>query len=133
MKRRSAWLTVAILFHPFSFVAAESGAEGWLRYSPQQVSALWKQDSLPSRVVVFSSDEVVKSAANELTTAVPDLQITASLPDSGAVALARTEEVRKTFPELSPSGLPSRDGFWLKTVRHRGSKYWLIVGASDRG
>src|SRR5581483_2445911 len=116
-----------------SLVRAETGREGWLRYSAQQISTKWKADSLPSSVVVLNPSDVAKTAAHELISAVPGLQVSGKLSDSAAVVLTTIGEARPLFPELKGSRTLSADGFWLKTIQRHGSKYWLIIGENDRG
>ncbi len=116
-----------------SLVRAETGREGWLRYSAQQISAKWKADSLPNRAAVLSASNVVNSATQELRSAVPDLQVLARVSDSNALVLGTAEEARHSFPQLQGLRSISPDGFWLKTLQRNGSKYWLIIGGDDRG
>ena len=123
---------IAVLVLSFS-LHAETGAEGWLRYAGQQIPAKWKARSLPERVVVLGSTEVLSNAVHELASAAPGLQISARLPDSSALVLGRAGEVRRLFPELERLRSIGDDGFWLKTVQRHGARYWLIAGASDRG
>lgn len=132
MKHSIPRLAIFVIAASCSFVRAETGAEGWLRYSAQKISAKWKTDSLPNCVVVLTSAEVVNSAVHELTSAVPALEVSAKLSNSGAIVLARVEDIRSSFSELR-FRLIENDGFWLKTVQHGGAKYWLIIGASERG
>jgi len=113
-------------------VYAETGREGWLRYSARQISTKWKEDSLPNRVVALGAGDVIESAIHELTSDVPELQFSSKIGNSSALLLARSEDAQRMFPELR-AGLPSGDGFWLKTIEHHGSKYWLIIGGNDRG
>jgi alpha-glucuronidase len=131
--RCSAWVVFAILATSCHLAFCETGREGWLRYSEQHIPAKWKADSLPNQIVVLSSSEVVDSAVHELMTAVPELQVSNKLPDSSAVVLGRAKEMQHSFPETLGARAIPRDGFWLKTVQHRGSKYWLIIGGNDRG
>lgn len=131
--RRSDWFIFALLFTCCHLSFSETGREGWLRYSAQQVSQKWKADSLPTRVVVLSSGDVVNSAVHELTAAVPSLQASETLADSPALVLGNAEEIRPAFTELEGLRPISNDGFWLKTVRRRGLQYWLIIGGNERG
>ena len=131
MKRLAVW-TIVVAVLSFS-LHAETGAEGWLRYSGQQIHAKWKAGLLPERVVVVGSSDVLRNAVHELTTAAPALQVSARLPDSPALVLGRAEEVERLFPELQGVRSIPDDGFWLKTVQRRGSRYWLISGGNDRG
>jgi alpha-glucuronidase len=115
-------------------VFAETGADAWLRYSSFPNAAT----SLPSHVAVIGNSGVVRTAAAELLHA-PDFnkdakQVPASeIPRTDAVVLGTWKDIHPLFPKLKIARVPSGDGFWLKTVRHHGHKYWLIIGASDRG
>ena len=124
-------ISVAILFLiSIPAVVAETGAEGWLRYS------LVKDDaaSLPARVAVAGGGAIVRSASGELVRAIEaNLVSTAEIPAANAIVLGAWDDIHPIFPELKSPRVPSADGFWLKTVRRNGHKYWLIIGASDRG
>ena len=50
-----------------------------------------------------------------------------------AFVLGMLKDVRGQFHEVKPSRLLGTDGFWLRTIRHGGKKYWLIIGGGDRG
>jgi alpha-glucuronidase len=112
---------------------AETGAEAWLRYSQVKDSA----PSLPSRVAVVGKSAIVRTAGSELVRALegkPGKPVpTGGIPSADAFVLGTWRDIHPLFPELSRSRIPSRDGFWLKTMRHKGARYWLIIGASDRG
>jgi alpha-glucuronidase len=134
---RGAWLTIfAASFFLISTPAAvaETGAEGWLRYSQAKDNAA----SLPTRVAVVGNDDVSRTAASELLRAL-DLdksgkQVpTSGVPGADAFVLGTWKEIHPLFTELKSASVPSGDGFWLKTVRCHGHKYWLIIGGSDRG
>src|SRR5262249_55812546 len=66
-------------------------------------------------------------------TAVPGLEVSRRLANSPALVLGRADEVGRLFPGLEPLPSIGDDGFWLKTVQHGGSRYWLIAGGNDRG
>ncbi len=112
---------------------AESGAEAWLRYSQVKEGAT----SLPNRVAVVGNSEIVRTAGSELVRALegrPGKRVpTGELPNADAFVLGTWRDIHPLFPSLSRSRVPSGDGFWLKTVRQHGAKYWLIIGASNRG
>ena len=109
---------------------AETSAEGWLRYSQVKDNAA----SLPTGVAVVGNSAVVQSAGGELVRALQaKLVSTAKITDANAIVLGAWNDIHPLFQELKRSRVPSGDGFWLKTVRHKGHKYWLIIGSSDRG
>src|SRR5437016_2826959 len=111
--------------------AGETGAEAWLRYHDLKTS------SLPNLVAAVGNSALVRTAANELVVALagkPKAQGPAGqLPVKDAFVLGTWKDIHALFPELPPARLPAGDGFWLKTVRSRGAKYWLIIGRTDRG
>jgi len=43
------------------------------------------------------------------------------------------KDIHPLFPELNQARVAHGDGFWLKTARHGSAKYWLIIGANERG
>jgi alpha-glucuronidase len=112
---------------------AGAGADAWLQYSSLKSAA----PSLPGLVAAVGDSKVVRNAAAELVRALgerPKRQgPVPSLPRSDAFVLGRWKDIHPLFPELNRSRAPAGEGFWLKTVRHGHAKYWLIIGASDRG
>jgi alpha-glucuronidase len=134
LMRRALLLVGVAIFSLTAVAFAETGADAWLRYSflPTTVS------SLPNRVAVIGSSGVVRTAASELLRALninkDGNQVpTGDIPHADAFVLGTWKNIYPHFPELKIAHVPSGDGFWLKTVRHKKAKYWLIVGASDRG
>src|SRR5258708_1126956 len=111
----------------------ETGAEAWLRYSQIKDGAA----SLPSRVAVVGNSGVVRTAGSELVRALegkPGKPVpTGEIPSADAFVLGSWKDIHPLFPELARTRVPSGDGFWLKTVRRKNAKYWLIIGGSDRG
>jgi alpha-glucuronidase len=127
-----------VCFAIFSLIAvdtacAESGSEAWLRYAPLQERA----SSLPTRVAVVGNSAIVRTAGSELVRALkgkPGKPVpTGEIPSADAFVLGTWKEIHPLFPELSRTRVPSGDGFWLKTARRKHAKYWLIIGAGDRG
>jgi alpha-glucuronidase len=113
---------------------AETGAEGWLRYSQVKDNAA----SLPTCVAVIGDSAVVRTAGNQLVRALEgapgNLVSTGEIPSADAFVLSTGRDIRPLFPELLlEARVPSTDGFLLKTIRRNGHKYWLIIGGSDRG
>src|SRR6266567_6690757 len=129
-KYAKMFLPVLLLLVP-SFCWSETGAEAWLRYHDLKTS------SLPDLVAAVGNSNVVRTAANELVHALagkPKAQGTAGqLPAKDAFVLGTWKDIHALFPELLAARLPAGDGFWLKTVRSRGARYWLIIGRTDRG
>jgi alpha-glucuronidase len=114
-------------------VVAESGADAWLRYSSLKSST----PSLPNLIAVVGRGEILRTAADELVHALaekPKNQGPATtLPARDAFVLGTWKAIHPLFPELKPLKTLSGDGFWLKTIHHGRAKYWLIIGANERG
>src|SRR5262249_38155528 len=95
-----------------------------------------KSSSLPALIAGVGNEELVKTAANELVHALGNRPrsegVARQLPTRDAFVLGTWKDIHPLFPQLTPHRL-SRDGFWLKTVRQGSAKYWLIIGADDRG
>jgi alpha-glucuronidase len=127
-----ACITISSLFSA-NTAFAETGAEAWLRYAVLQKGA----PSFPNRVAVVGNSDIVRTAGSELVRALegrPGKRVpTGELPSADAFVLGAWKDIHPLFPNLSLSPVPSGDGFWLKTVRHHGAKYWLVIGANDRG
>ncbi|MBO0912453.1 MAG: glucosiduronase, partial [Acidobacteria bacterium] len=131
MKQLAAWIMVAPLLS--LSLSGETGAEGWLRYPAQQIPAKWKAAGLPDRVVLLGSSEVLTNAVRELRTAAPALEVSRGLPQSPALVLGRSDQMRRLFAGLRGLDSIPDDGFWLKTVQRGGLRYWLIAGGTDSG
>jgi alpha-glucuronidase len=129
----SALLLACLAVAAQGMVYAETGADAWLRYAVLQERAT----SLPNRVAVVGNSVIVKTAGSELVRALegrPGKRVpTQSIPADDAFVLGTWKDIHPLFPELKPVRIPSGDGFWLKTVRRKKTKYWLIIGANDRG
>jgi len=124
-------LCLALLVAICPLCAGETGAEAWLRYHDLKTS------SLPTLVAAVGNSNVVRTAANELIHALAGKSKAqgpaGQLPAKDAFVLGTWKDIHALFPELPAARLPAGDGFWLKTVRSRGAKYWLIIGRTDRG
>jgi alpha-glucuronidase len=78
----------------------------------------------------------VRTAGSEMVRALGErasLVAGGKIPNADAFVLGTWENIHPLYPELKRARVPSSDGFWLKTVRHHGHKYWLIIGGTDRG
>ena len=120
-------------------VVAETGEAGWLRYAPiKDAQAMQRYASLPQVVVLLDHSEVASSAESELTHGVSSmlgktLRVESSrLPNENAFVLGTVTELQQHFPELH-AGQITGDGFWLRTLHHRGHTYIVIAGADERG
>jgi alpha-glucuronidase len=135
--RREYWISpfFVLIFTVLlsSSIHAENGSEAWLRYSSLKSTT----PSLPSLIAVVGKGEILRTAADELVHALAEKPKNqgpaATLPTRDAFVLGRWKEIQPLFPALNRSRVPSGDGFWLKTIRHGRAKYWLIIGANERG
>jgi alpha-glucuronidase len=120
-------------FMPVAMRAQTAADPAWLRYTALRKSAPY----LPSSIAIVGNGKLLRTSGGELARALaggPKAQgPTSSLPAKNAFVLGRWSAVHPLFPELRLKSPLGDDGFWLKTVMRKGAKYWLIVGASDRG
>jgi alpha-glucuronidase len=130
-------------------LCAETGADGWLRYTPIPATAAHKRyATLPTTIVRLSSEllistaqaEMIRGAGRMLGRTLRGIDLShqsqhshAQLPQEDAFVLGTIEDIRRAFPVLSINKSPSGDGFWLKTVETHGHKYSVITGTNDRG
>ena len=130
---RSSTLALALICSSLA-ARADSGADAaWLRYDSLKTSA----PAVPRLIAVVGNGEVLRTAARELARALGNTAANqrpaTALPAKDAFVLGRRKDVAQFFPELATAQKISGDGFLLKTVRRKDHKYWLIVGANDRG
>lgn len=119
-------------------IEGEDGAAGWLRYAPPlHTGAAAAYRNLPANLVNLDSSPQAASAQNELLRGVRSmlnrtLRVEARIPDSSALILGTTAELRAAFPAWHPLVL-APEGFALAQITSRGHVYWLIAGADARG
>jgi alpha-glucuronidase len=125
------WLLFAV--NVVTLHAQTSADPAWLRYTALRQSA----PSLPTSIAIVGNGKLLRTAGGELARALAGAPKaegpTSSLPAKNAFVLGRWSAIHPLFPELRRASALSDDGFWLKTVKRKGAKYWLIVGGSDRG
>ena len=125
-------LLVPFLLLNATILRAQLTDAAWLRYSALQEKA----PTLPHSIAVTGNGLVLRTAGDELARDLGgDSKVSAitSLPGQNAFVLGRWSEIHRLFSELRPPHDLSAEGFWLKTSQHKGVKYWLIIGADDRG
>lgn len=122
-----------LLLSPAVSGAQQGSDPAWLRYKALRQQAPY----LPASIAIVGRGDLLRTAGSELARALaggPKAQGgVAALPANNAFVLGRWAAIRPYFPELKLPKTLSSEGFWLKTVEHRGAKYWLIVGGGDRG
>jgi len=119
-------------------VAAETGAEAWLRYSALSPQAAKVYERLPVNTVLLGDSLVLKTAQQELVRGASQmlgrtLRVKTSSSPENAIVLGKLTELQALVPDLHLSQGLRADGYWLKTARLRGSECLLVTASNDRG
>ena len=135
--RNSAALLLSALVAASSLGHAETGAEGWLRYSPLPVAERQLYAPMPGRIVTLGNSPIAQSAAAELTRGLHsmlarDLTPAQSVADGDALVIGTVDQVHAALPgSVAPS---LKDGGFTLRELHRGAHtYWIVAGKDDRG
>jgi alpha-glucuronidase len=121
-----------------TLVAAETGAEAWLRYSALTPQAARSYQRLPSQTTLLGDSPVLHTAQQELVRGVAQMLgrtlrgNTGSSPEN-AIVLGTLTELRALAPALHPPQDLRADGYWLKTTKIHGSECLVVTAATDRG
>ncbi|MGA2101107.1 MAG: alpha-glucuronidase family glycosyl hydrolase [Candidatus Sulfotelmatobacter sp.] len=134
-----AVLAVSLLYGailPLS-LAAETGAEAWLRYSALSSRVARSYKHLPVKVVALGDSLVLKTAQQELTRGFSQMLgrtlNSTSVPGGKSIVLGTVDALHAWAPTLlSPQELKA-DGYWITTAKVHGSECLIITGANDRG
>jgi alpha-glucuronidase len=144
-RRACATLQIAILGTVFlwatllpSPVAAETGAEAWLRYSALNPQAAKIYERLPANTVLSGDSLVLKAAQQELVRGVSQmlgrtLRVKAGSSPENAIVLGKLAELHALVPDLHPPQELQADGYWLKSTKIHGSECLLVTAATERG
>jgi alpha-glucuronidase len=121
-----------------SCLYAESGAEGWLRYSALQEQAAKKYERLPASTVALNDSLVLKIAQQELIRGVRGMLGRSLRTGAGpfaepAILLGRFEQLHTLAPALTIPSNIREDGYWLGHGQVRGFECLLIASSTDRG
>ncbi len=134
-----AVLAVSVLYGaiPPLPLAAETGAEAWLRYSALSPQAARSYKHLPVKVVGLGDSLVLKTAQQELTRGFSQMLgrtlNSTSVSDGRSIVLGTVDALHAWTPTLhSPQELKA-DGYWITTAKVHGSECLIITGANDRG
>jgi alpha-glucuronidase len=135
---RSMVIVLAVVLASMSPLRAETGADGWLRYAPLARAPASRYDTLPDVVISLGNSEVLNSAQGELVRGITSmlgkrLRVEGNVSAENAFILGTLKDVRGRFRELDAPRPLGTDGFWLRTLKYGGKKYWLIIGGGDRG
>ncbi|MGA8026341.1 MAG: alpha-glucuronidase family glycosyl hydrolase, partial [Bryobacteraceae bacterium] len=118
-------------------IAAETGADGWLRHAPLDPAMAKQYQQLPAKVVVLGDSIVLRTAGQELTSGIGKMtgkNLTATSEISGsAIILARFDQAKTSIPGLNRRPVFTGDGYWITRVKVRGSQCLLIISSSERG
>ena len=144
LERRMNWFRIVLVVLGIGVatscpLSAETGEDAWLRYAPLSRQTIFsKYGSIPHLVVALDNSEIGRAARDELVGGIGSVlrmppRLAPALLDENAFVLGTWDEIHARFPELDQSRRPHADGFWLRTIRHDGKQYWLIIGGSERG
>jgi alpha-glucuronidase len=123
-------------------VQAEAGSEtadeAWLRYAPLDAQAAKAFQTLPTRIALFGSSAVLKTAEEELMRGMAgmlgrSMQTEIGGPSEPSVVLGTLESIHALDPGLTPRQQLSPDGFWLKSARIRRFECLVVSAATERG
>jgi len=124
------------------FMAAETGAEAWLRYATLDAKTAKNYERLPSKVMVLGDSAVLKSAQGELVRGLSGMmgrtlsvasRGAASSPAESAVILGTLTQLHGLAPELHPPEQLIAEGYWLKSTRVGEQDCLVITAATERG
>jgi alpha-glucuronidase len=128
------FLCAAILPPP---IAAETGADAWLRYSELSPQAARKYAHLPGRVVLFGDSLVLKTAQQEFARGVSQMLgrslTSSSAPGGRAIVLGTLDGLHTLAPALHAPQELKTDGYWITTESIHGSECLIITASTDRG
>ncbi len=119
-------------------VAAETGAEAWLRYSALTPQAAKSYQRLPDKTVLLGDSLVLKTARQELVRGVAQmlgrtLSSDTAAPNESTILLGTVTNLRTRAPALEPPHDLRGDGYWLKTAKIHGSQSLVVTASTDRG
>ena len=118
---------------------AETGREGWLRYSPlDAVAARQDRAVLPAVAAAFGDSPVLESAREELLRGfrgmlARTLRVESRLPRESAILIGTMEALRREAPAIGLGAPLTEDAYRLRTVVSGGVRYTGIAGGNARG
>jgi alpha-glucuronidase len=136
--RLSKILLLSALLAASSMVRAETGAEGWLRYSPLPAVDRQYYAQIPTRVVSLGDSPISQNAAAELVHGLHamldrDLTSAHAITTENALVIGTVDQIHTALPGWTAPLNLKAESFTLRNV-HRGTHtYWIIAGKDDRG
>jgi alpha-glucuronidase len=119
-------------------LAAETGAEAWLRYFKLNPQAAEVYRRFPGKVVLLGDSLLLRTAQQELSRGMEQMSGRALRTEPGsspqnAVVLGTLKDVRALSSTLRLPHELKGDGYWLKSAKIHGSECLIIAGGTDRG
>jgi len=142
MGRHRIGVVIAVVFAVLSCVsrpaAAETGADGWLRYAPLSSTARAQYASFPATVVMLGDSPVLRTSRDELVRGIAGmlgvrLASTAAVGAGDAIVIGRADQVRRAVAGAAVPADLRADGFWVGTTSVSGRRLILVAGQADRG
>ena len=118
---------------------AETGYDVWLRYAALDGEALRQARTyIPAVVSVFGDSELIVSGRDELIRGARGmvgrtLRQESGLPKESGILLGTLDALRQAAPAFNLDGALKPEGYWLKTIDSRGTRYIVVAGADERG
>src|SRR6266545_1192204 len=121
-----------------SCLYAETGAEGWLRYSALDEQAAKKYERLPASTVALNDSLVLKTAQQEMIRGVRGMlgktPRTGTIPFTvPSILLGKFEQLHALAPELTIPSKVREDGYWLSHGQVHGFECVLVAASTERG
>jgi alpha-glucuronidase len=134
-------LLPAIFFYAVAFpvlIAAETGADAWLRYAALSRAESKKYATLPDRIVVLGNGILLETAQHELLRDLSqmsgrNLSAGIALRRDSAIVLGTLRQLHAVAPTLHPPQELKAEGYWLKITKIHGHECLVITAVSDRG
>ncbi|MGA1984438.1 MAG: alpha-glucuronidase family glycosyl hydrolase [Acidobacteriaceae bacterium] len=131
-------LILAGLLATASLGHAETGANGWLRYSPLPDAARRQYAQMPGRVVSLDDSPIGQSAVAEIKRGVHsmlgrDLAQAQRITAGDAIVIGTANDIHATLPAWSMLPSTRDQGFSLAAFHSAGHTYWIVAGKDDRG
>jgi alpha-glucuronidase len=131
-------LILAGLLAAVSLGNAETGANGWLRYSPLPPGERQLYAAMPARIVALNNSQVGQTAIAELQRGIhsmlgTDLTTTQDPTSEDALVLGTVAQIHAALPAWIPPLAVNDEGFTLQLLPISGHTEWIIAGKDDRG